>query len=306
MQDKSWQSFFRYEDEFINGIWEKLNSIKERDQVNYKDFNVFDIIHPGCHEGIDKFFEDYKIPEGSEILEIGSGMGATSRHLFYTKQMKSFGIDFMERLVDISMEINKTLGIQDQIIHVQGDACNFQHNPNGYDLAFAIGVFVHIDNDEGILNTIRAIKPGGLLYIEDYYLLKDPDTYDDNDRTIIESRGIIGTKKQSDMRELLTGAGLEIVEMSEFGHEWSEKSWDRANELAKAVKDGSFQPSEKHFHEFVTISPELTAQLRHLSLEQIRERWPALCEYVDPEEIVFNKTPITGIYRIVARKLQSA
>lgn len=307
MENTNWVNFFCYQDDYIKKFYEKADAISQEkgEAATYIDFNKIDIIHPGSHEGIDKFFTDYSPAVTAKYLEVGIGLGGTSRYLHFTKGIEVFGFDYVQGLVDGSVHINKLLKIENKIVHAQGDACTITYEPNTYDVAMIIGVFVHIDNEEAILNTCRALKPNGLMYIEDYCFVKNRADFNDNDRMLIEARGLYGVRTWDEMRDILQRGNMELVEMTEFGKGWSEPAWVRANELAVNHRNGTFPLNEGHFHQYVIISPQVACDLKHYSGNELREKFPGLTAEMNVEELVHVKPRLTSIYRVVARKRDS-
>ena len=80
-----------------------------------------------------------------------------------------------------------------------------------------MGVYVHIEEVQAITNTVNAMKPGGLLYIEDYYFVKERADFNDNDNMLLNTRYMFGTRTMAEMREILISNGMEIIEMVDFG-----------------------------------------------------------------------------------------
>ena len=298
-----WASSMLYGDDYINRRMERAAKIREEkgDQLTYKDFSSVDILHVCGHEGLTKFFDDYPHPPDSLILEVGCGLGGSSRYLHFEKGFRMFGFDYIQQLVDGSVVINKWLNVEDKVQHVQGDACTFPYEAGHYDCAFAVGVFLHIDSDEGLLNTCRALKPGGLFYIEDYYFVKNRSDFTDEEREMISQWGLFGTKSKEEMRAVLEGAGMEVLEMSEFGQVWSRASWNRANLSAKGYREGTLPLSDKEFRQLVQIAPLLTYDFDE-SVEELRQQFPELSREIDIEYIITQRPKFTSMYRVVARK----
>lgn len=304
MENTNWLSFFCYQDDYISKFYQKADAIvKEKGEAaNYIDFNQIDIIHPGSHEGIDKFFTDYSPAATAKYLEVGVGLGGTSRYLHFTKGIDIFGFDYTQGLADGSAHINKLLKIENKIVHVQGDACTIVYEPNTYDVGILIAVLVHIDSDEGLLNTCKAIKPGGLVYIEDYCYVKERAEFNDNDRMLIESRKMYGVRTLGEMRDVLQRGNMEVVEINDFGQGWSEPAWARANELAVNHRNGTFPLGESHFHQYVIISPQVACDLKQYSGDELREKFPGLAAEMNVEELVHSRPRLTSVFRVVARK----
>lgn len=307
MQNLSWQRHFPYQVDYSVNFIENVNRITEAQQgaPTYSDFSHLDLIHPGAHEGVDILFRDYSLPSTVKVLEIGTGYGGTSRHIHFNQGVSILGFDYTQAIVDASVHANKILHIENEVKHQQGDACTIQLPENSFDLAIAISVFFHIDNDAAILNTCRFIQPGGLLYIEDYYFAKNRDEFNEDDHWIIEQRSMHGTRTKAETTDVLARAGMEVLEMSEFGFEWSKPAWERAEAIVKAWKEGTSTISEERYNQYGLISPQISSDLNRYTIEELKEMFPYLSKEIALEEVVFKRQKLISVYRVVARKIVS-
>lgn len=92
------------------------------------------------------------------------------------------------------------------------------------------------------------------------------------------------------------------MEDQEFGINWAEAAWDRCEKLLKGHNDGTAILSPGHYNQYIEISPYLSCHLDHLTLDQVKERFPNLSQILDVEYIIYRKPKITSVHRLVARK----
>lgn len=305
MEELRWTQLYLYTPKASQEFIDRVNHLaNDKDNLTYVDLNKFDLIHPGQHTSIAKFLRDYSIPTGSYCLEVGSGYGGTSRYLAMEKGIRVYGIDYLENLVNASVHANKILMVGDQVEHYHGDILTCILPQETFDFAFAIGVFMHIESDLGILNIAKALKPGGLLFIEDYFLMKEHGEYTENDEFLLKERHMYGVKTWATVRESLEKYGFEVLSFDPWSL-WSEEAWERAEKIIVAQREGTIQVSYEYFYQYVEISPQVSCDLTHYTPEELREKFPNLCSDYHGEDIVFRRPKITNIFRVVARKKTS-
>ena len=270
MEKLDWIKHFPYREEYLQAFFEKVEKIKTEkgNAPSFEDFRSADILHPGDHDGVDKFFADYQIKPHAFVLEVGCGLGGTSRHLHYTYGVNIFGIDYVEGLVRGSIYLNNLL--KAPIQHVQGDACTYPYEAAAFDVAIAIGVFMHIDSDEGILNTCRALKSGGLLYIEDYYFVKSRQEFTEEDQSYVTIRHMYGVRTKQEMQGILARAGMEVLELSEFGEAWSVPAWQRADRFLRDHRASRIHTTDKELYQYTQVSTLHGCDLQSWDIERVR------------------------------------
>ena len=154
-----------------------------------------------------------------------------------------------------------------------GDIATYQLPENTYDVAVATVAFMYVQNVSGLHNVARSLKQGGLFYLEEYYFIKNREDWDENDLHNIEARGMCGVRTKEEYRKIFDEMGMDIIEESEFGYYWSENAWARAQ---KIIDEGIEQDTGIHsqYHQYVVVSPQLSCDLTHLTVEEIRSRYP--------------------------------
>lgn len=114
MDNSLWLTFFAYQPEYSDQFLQKINLIAQEkgESLCSKDIGHLDLIHPGEHDGIDAFFRDHQIAAQSYVLEIGCGLGGTSRYINDLHKVKIDGFDYLENLASASATANKMLGLE--------------------------------------------------------------------------------------------------------------------------------------------------------------------------------------------------
>ena len=108
------------------------------------------------------------IPQGSQILEIGCGSGNGAKSLIeILKPSHLTTLDYDQRMVDLA---SKRLKGVHNVIVMQQDATNLPFADNSFHAIFDMAVLHHIPQwQEALKELHRVLKPGGILYIEEFY-----------------------------------------------------------------------------------------------------------------------------------------
>ena len=103
-----------------------------------------------------------EIKDGDIILDVGCGTGTVLNYVRKNKQIKGFGIDVSEAMIDMAKGKNTVCEF------MVGDAGNLQFEDNSIDVLTACMAYHHFpDQDRFRKEAYRVLKPGGCLYICD-------------------------------------------------------------------------------------------------------------------------------------------
>ena len=73
--------------------------------------------------------------------------------------------------------------------------------------------------------------------------------------------------------------------------------------MLKNIKEGSLELTPSEYFQYIEISTAVACDLDHLTIEEIKTRFPLFCEKYDAEEIIFRRPKLTSILRMVGRKV---
>ena len=301
---KEWTTtLWVYLPEFKDVFYEKAQQIiaAKGDQLVYSDFNTIDVVHPGLHDGVKGFFDEFPIPRGSKVLEVGSGLGCSARFVHANYGHQIHGVEYLEHFAECSVFVNQALGYQDQIRIERGDIVQVALPEQTYDAAMSTATFLYIADPNGLRNTARALKSGAYFFFEDYFYVKPRDQWDANDMAIIQSRSMLSARTQEEACKILEDSGMEIIRVDECGRYWSEHAWRRAQEIFDEGIEKNTGPSSR-FNQFAVVSPQFKCDLDHLSIEEIHRRYPDVAKQFDIEEMIFRNPRLTTGLRIISRK----
>jgi SAM-dependent methyltransferase len=140
------------------------------------------------------------------VLEIGSSSGYFLAHLrAFFPSARIVGSDYIR---DVTVE---AAALVPTVPVVQMDIVNCPFADDSFDVAVALNVLEHIEDDGAALrNLSRIIKPGGILVLE---VPAGPHLYDFYDEHLKHFRRY----RMAELRDAVQAAGLEIVRSSHLG-----------------------------------------------------------------------------------------
>lgn len=102
------------------------------------------------------------------VLDIGSGIGGTSRCLAQEFGCRVTGIDLTEEYCQVAAMLTAKVGLNGLIDYHQGDATNLPFEDNQFDVVWTEHVAMNIPDKRRFYSEMyRVLKPGGILAIYD-------------------------------------------------------------------------------------------------------------------------------------------
>ena len=101
------------------------------------------------------------IETGMQILDVGCGIGGTSRYLAADRGCRVAGIDLTLEYVEVARELTARCGLSERIEFHQGDALDMPFEDAAFDHAIWHFVTMNIEDKAGLMAEIaRIFKPG--------------------------------------------------------------------------------------------------------------------------------------------------
>ncbi len=150
-----------------------------------------------------------EIQKGAELLDVGCGLGGTSRYLASAYNCKVAGLDLTEEYCRVAETLSARVGLADRTSYKQGSALEIPFADNNFDMVWTEHVQMNIKNKQTFYKEIkRVLKPGGQLAFHDVFegpaaappRLPVPWAMDDSINYLITVE---------DVRTLLAGLGFE-------------------------------------------------------------------------------------------------
>ena len=123
---------------------------------------------PGGTDFVRELCGHVDIPQGADILEIGSGLGGTTFYLAQTYDASILGMDLSEHMVALSSERQREKNIE-SITFQQGDIVDMQPPSGSFDLAWSQDCLLYVSQRPKAWQHIyEALRPGGQLLVTDF------------------------------------------------------------------------------------------------------------------------------------------
>ena len=147
--------------------------------VTVDDLAPVDEFHIGGRQASEDFICQLELSADDYTLDIGCGLGGTSRFVASRVGCRVTGIDLTPEFVSTGQSLCDWVGLSDQVELHQGDATEMPFADESFDAAFMLHVGMNITNKAGLFAEVyRLIKPGALFGIFDVMQTSDePLTY---------------------------------------------------------------------------------------------------------------------------------
>ena len=188
-----------------------------------------------CYEIV----EALQLDETSHVLDIGSGVGGTSRVIAETSGCRVTAIELQEPLNALAEELTQRVELDDQITYHTGSFLEYQAG-TGFNHFLSLLVFLHIPDRRTVLHHChRLLKPGGTFFIED--LVERRLFSKEEKHTLLTKVSAPSVSSQDAYEEDLRKAGFVDLRFTDMSEAWREWCYDRYhNFIAKEDFNRSF------------------------------------------------------------------
>lgn len=144
-------------------VQDRVTELTEaKSAVTWDRFSDLDQFHVGGFKATQEFINRIKIPAGSRVLDLGSGLGGPARFCAATHQCTVTGIDLTEQFVEDANAISKACGLEHQTKFVQGDATQLPFGDGAFDVVYTQHVAMNIPEKARLYQeAFRVLKAGG-------------------------------------------------------------------------------------------------------------------------------------------------
>jgi ubiquinone/menaquinone biosynthesis C-methylase UbiE len=114
----------------------------------------------------DKLLSNIRLPAGIKCLDLGCGIGETTRHLArrLDSSAEVVGVELNPDLVDAAKDLSSGQG--QHIRFEQGDVTRLNIADNSFDFVFARYLLMHLPEPEAVLKEMfRVCRPGGVVAV---------------------------------------------------------------------------------------------------------------------------------------------
>lgn len=133
---------------------------------------VSDELHIGGRKATEYLLAALGLHQGQNVLDVGSGLGATARAAAELYGVSVTGLELVEGLCEEARRITEEKGLTGLCDFIQGSALDMPFKDSSYDAAFMLHVNMNVQNKIKLFNEIsRVLKPNSLFCF--YEILAD-------------------------------------------------------------------------------------------------------------------------------------
>lgn len=132
------------------------------------DLKPVDEFHTGGREATDALLAQLDIAPDTRVLDIGSGIGGTARHIAAGTGARVQGVDLTPVYVETAQALSRLVGLDDRTAFAVGSALDLPLEDDSFDLAMMFHVGMNIeDKDRLFAEAARVLVPGGTFALFD-------------------------------------------------------------------------------------------------------------------------------------------
>ena len=148
--------------DLYNSIIEGLNTIgKELSEVTLDDLQPVDEFHIRGDVATKELIKLSDFTPGMHILDVGCGVGGSTRRLSHETGCRATGIDLSEQYIDAAERLTQLLNMQERVKFHAASALARPFDDNTFDAVWAIQMNMNVEDKLLWLQEVyRAIKPG--------------------------------------------------------------------------------------------------------------------------------------------------
>jgi len=199
--------------QLLNRILSGVQAIgKTPATVSVDELAPVDEFHIGGRQASEDFISQLELSADDLTLDVGCGIGGTSRFVASRFGCRVTGIDLTPEFVSTGQSLCDWVGLSDKVELHQGDATAMPFSDESFDAAFMLHVGMNIaSKDELFAEVFRLLKPGALFGVYDVMQTSDePLTYP------VPWSSVPGTSAlatQAQYIEALEQAGFDIIKI---------------------------------------------------------------------------------------------
>ena len=147
---------------------------KTTDTITLNDLAPVEEFHIGGRQATGDLLDQIDLGPQDRLLDIGCGIGGTSRFAAATYGARVDGIDLTPEFIEAGREICKWLGLQDLVTLRVANALHNGFDDNSFDAACMLHVGMNIPDKSALFaETARVLRPGGRFAL--YDVMKNDD-----------------------------------------------------------------------------------------------------------------------------------
>jgi len=147
---------------------------KSIDSVTIEDLAPVDEFHIGGRLATENLLDQLNFSEQDHILDVGCGLGGTSRFVANKYKNRVTGIDLTREYIDVGRMLSTWVGLDKQVTLHQGSVLSMPFENETFDGALMIHVGMNIDNKVKLFTEVhRLLRPGAFFAVYDVMQIND-------------------------------------------------------------------------------------------------------------------------------------
>ena len=218
--------------DLASAIRERLAAAgKDLEGLTTADLASIDEFHIRGRQATLELARRMELERDSHVLDLGSGLGGPARTLAEAHGCRVTGIDLTRSFCDAATAMSGWVGLSGKVRFVHGDATRPPFPPASFDAALTIHVAMNIAAKDALYAAaMRALKPGRVFAV--YDILQGEGGPVVFPVPWAREPAISHLATPAQMRELLSGAGFEVLE--EIDSTEASLAWFREKAAAMA------------------------------------------------------------------------
>ncbi len=121
-----------------------------------------EVLHPGGIEKTDRMAEMCRVGKNKQVLDIGSGKGATACFLAQKYECEVVGVDKSERMIEYARKMTVEKGLESRVTFRRADALSLPFEDESFDTVLIECTTTLLpDKEKAFTEFLRVTRPGG-------------------------------------------------------------------------------------------------------------------------------------------------
>ncbi|MDB4542936.1 methyltransferase domain-containing protein [bacterium] len=161
----------------VNAIRDGIERLgKSTNSVDIHDLGPVDEFHIGGRIATGNFLDQLDIGPGHHVLDVGCGLGGSSRYAAHKYDCKVTGVDLTPEYVETGNILCSWVGLSEKVLLTVANATALPHADESFDRAYMLHVGMNIADKKSLASELhRIIRPGGKIGIYDVMKIGDGD-----------------------------------------------------------------------------------------------------------------------------------
>ncbi len=162
-----------------NKIISALNNLgRDLSKVTLADLQPVDEFHIRGETATKELIELAQFSPDMRILDVGCGVGGSTRRLSHETGCKVTGVDLSDEYIDAANRLTELLNMQDNVKFTAASALELPFDDNSFDGTWSIQMNMNVEDKLGWLKELyRVLKPGGRAVLYEVFENKNAPIY---------------------------------------------------------------------------------------------------------------------------------